>query len=163
MSWILNHFTKTILLPFTVNEPLAGHWRIACFHSFDDIEKPGKIVFCSCESALENPESVRKKKEKKKKEKRVERRGLKCWNTSPRNSTVLRIRWPRAHKVECARSFGRVAGWNQVEYRAGTSLDCLRWGNLTEEWHGELAGQENQLASHNRAVSFAFSSLPFQG
>lgn len=44
--------------------------------------------------------------------------------------------------MECARSFLRVAGRNQVEYRARTSLGCLRWGNLTKEWHGKLPGKK---------------------
>lgn len=56
--------------------------------------------------------------------------------------------------MECARSFRRVVGWNQVECRGGISLGCLRWGNLTKEWHGKLAAKKT--GSHLITGPFPF-------
>lgn len=56
--------------------------------------------------------------------------------------------------MECARSFRRVVGWNQVECRGGISLGCLRWGNLTKEWHGKLAAKKT--SSHLITGPFPF-------
>lgn len=72
-------------------------------HTFNDNERiekkktERKFVFCSSKECSRKPQKrSKRRKEKKnrgKKEREIEReRELKWWNTSPRNSTVLRIR-----------------------------------------------------------------------
>lgn len=142
-TWILKYFTKTILLPLTVNETLVGHWRIECFHSFNDIEKPGKIVFCSCESALENPESVRKKKEKKKKKKRKEKKE-EDWSVGTQVHVIrlFCVSVDREHTKWSA--LARLEGW-QGGIKSSTVLEPastvyvgeILLKNGTENWLGK--------------------------